>query len=192
MATENVATTNGTSKSRLDVAVIGGGIIGVMVALGLLRRGFTVTVYERAAEWPEIGAAFAFTKVARECMDLLDPRVLESLAKVSQQSPHDKVNYWDGFTPRTNEAAQEDSFILFNIPEKNMAYWACLRGHLLLEMAGNLPVGVVKFNKQLINYEDEDSNDQVVMHFADESEAAADLGMFRCFDIGVSVKHQRC
>lgn len=37
------------ASSSLNVAIVGGGIIGVITALGLLRRGMRVTIYERAS-----------------------------------------------------------------------------------------------------------------------------------------------
>lgn len=89
----------------LDVAIVGGGIIGVITALGLLHRGMRVTIYERAAKWPDIGAAFAFTGVARECMQSMDPKILEALGRVAHRSPAETVRYWDGFHPRTKQAA---------------------------------------------------------------------------------------
>ncbi|KAJ5730544.1 uncharacterized protein N7483_005052 [Penicillium malachiteum] len=179
MATRNEeASSNGDLQAHLEVAIVGGGIIGVMTALGLLRRGFRVTIYERASTWPEVGAAFAFTAIARECMERLDPRVLESLARVAQRSPHDKVRYWDGFHPETKESAMEaDSAVLFEILEKNMAYWACLRGHFLLDMAAQLPDDVMKFDKRLVDYDDNEANAKVILRFADGSTAHSDLGL---------------
>ncbi|KAJ5967193.1 hypothetical protein N7501_003441 [Penicillium viridicatum] len=179
MATSNeVASSNGDFQAHLDVAIVGGGIIGVMTALGLLRRGFKVTIYERAATWPDVGAAFAFTGIARECMERLDPRVLESLARVAQRSPHDKVRYWDGFHPQTKESAmKEESALLFETLEKNMAYWACLRGHFLLDMAAQLPDDVVKFEKRLVDYDDNEANAKVILRFTDGSTAQSDLGL---------------
>lgn len=43
------------------VAIIGGGIGGLTLALGLRRRGLDVVVYERAAELHEVGAAVALS-----------------------------------------------------------------------------------------------------------------------------------
>ena len=54
-----------SSIPPLDVAIVGGGIIGVMAALGLLRRGIRVKIYERGADWQEIGAGIGFTEIAR-------------------------------------------------------------------------------------------------------------------------------
>jgi len=49
------------SNASLDVAIVGGGIIGVVIALGLLQRGFRVTIYEKADDFHEMGAGSKLT-----------------------------------------------------------------------------------------------------------------------------------
>ncbi|OIW25916.1 FAD/NAD(P)-binding domain-containing protein [Coniochaeta ligniaria NRRL 30616] len=164
----------------LDVAIVGGGIIGVITALGLLHRGMRVTIYERAVKWPDIGAAFGFTAVARECMQRLDPSILEALGRVAHRSPAETIRYWDGFHPRTKQAAEDaETAVLFEVPEKHLAFWACLRTRFLLELAALIPQagGVVQFGKQLVGYVDglEEGNDKVVLSFADGTSAEADV-----------------
>ncbi|KAL4738030.1 hypothetical protein BDV11DRAFT_216254 [Aspergillus similis] len=163
-------------QEPLSIAIIGGGIIGLMTALGLLHRNIgKVIIYERASAWPDIGAAFAFTGVARECMQRLDPAILSSLSKVAQRSPHEKVRYWDGFHPKSKEEAQDpEKSVLFEIEEKNMAYWACLRGVFHAEMASLLPEGIVKFRKRLVAYED-GASQKVVLRFEDGEVEEADI-----------------
>jgi NADPH-dependent 2,4-dienoyl-CoA reductase/sulfur reductase-like enzyme len=41
---------NTTSIEHVQVAVVGGGLAGLAVAIGLSRQGFDVKVYERAPE----------------------------------------------------------------------------------------------------------------------------------------------
>ena len=41
---------NNTSIEHVQVAVVGGGLAGLAVAIGLSRHGFDVKVYERAPE----------------------------------------------------------------------------------------------------------------------------------------------
>ena len=181
---EPTAAVNG--EAPLDVAIVGGGVIGVITALGLVHRGMHVTIYERAPKWPDIGAAFAFTGVARECMQNLDPKILEALGRVAHRSPAEVVRGWDGFHPRTKEAAeQKETAMLFEIPEKNLAFWACLRTQFLLELTAQLPQDrdMVQFGKQLTGYVDglEEGNDKVVLNFADGTKAEADIGSwFSC------------
>lgn len=164
-----------TPSQTLNVAVVGGGIIGVMTALGLIRRGINVTIYERAAEFQEIGAGFGFTGIARECMQRIDPAILAALSKISQKSSSNgNTRYWDAFHARNKEDAEEEAkSLLFQIPDKHMAFWGAVRSHLLLAMAGLLPNGVINFGKQLVEYEDVSDSDRVVLHFSDGSVAEA-------------------
>ncbi|KAF7554236.1 hypothetical protein G7Z17_g3054 [Cylindrodendrum hubeiense] len=167
---------NDSLQPRLEVSIVGGGIIGVITALGLLHRGMHVTIYERVEKFEEVGAAIAFTGVARECMQRLNPSVLEALARVGRSSPHERQRYWDGFHPRTKESAmQEESSLLFDVPEGDLAYWACLRSHFLNGMVGLLPEGTVQFGKQVVNYTEGGGSDKVVLHFADGTTAGADV-----------------
>ncbi|KAK3681622.1 hypothetical protein B0T22DRAFT_502185 [Podospora appendiculata] len=159
----------------LTVAVVGGGIIGVLTALGLIHRGIQTTIYERAPTFHEIGAAMAFTGAARTCMEQINPSVLDVLRRVGQPSPHEKVRYWDGFHPRTKAAAADEaSALLFDVPERDLAFWACLRSHFLLGMAALLPDGAVEFGKELVGFTD-GPGEGVVLRFADGTTAAADV-----------------
>jgi hypothetical protein len=83
--------------TKLSVAIIGGGIVGVILAHGLLHRGVQVAIYEWAPNFYEIGAGFAFTCVARECMTRLSPAVIEAMKRVGVPNKRAFDNYWDGY-----------------------------------------------------------------------------------------------
>jgi salicylate hydroxylase len=171
-----MASNNNTTTPSLEVAIVGGGIIGVMTALGLMHRGIKVTIYERASSWHEIGAGFAFTGVARECMRRLEPGILDVLSRISQKTdPNDaSTSYWNAYHPQTKQEAEDESTsLLFQMPGNKLAFWGCVRSHFLLGMVALLPDGVVKFGKQLVSYDENDANDKVVLHFADGSTAEA-------------------
>ncbi|KAI0124995.1 putative salicylate hydroxylase [Xylariales sp. AK1849] len=172
---EEINNTNDSTTPCLDVAIVGGGIIGVMTALGLVRRGMRVKIYERAPSWHEIGAGFGFTGIARECMQRLDPALLETLSRISQKaSSSAHTRYWDAFHPRTKSDAEDEAkSLLFQTPERNLAFWGAVRSHLLLGMAAQLPEGVVVFQKRLLGYQDKPESDRVVLHFADGDVANA-------------------
>ncbi|KAI9661829.1 MAG: hypothetical protein M1821_009068 [Bathelium mastoideum] len=161
-----------TDHLSLDIAVVGAGIIGIMTALGLLYAGHKVTVYERADDYYEVGAAMAFTGVARECMKQLNPSVLEALQRVGEANRHPMNRYWDGFSPTSKEAAQSEESLLFQQSARELDYTGCLRSVYLREMAKSLPEGVVKFGKSLKSYSEE--TESVELRFADGSVAQAD------------------
>ncbi|RIV37353.1 FAD-dependent monooxygenase [Micromonospora radicis] len=56
---------------RGSAAVIGGGVGGLAVAIGLLRAGWTVTVFERAAGLPEAGTGLGIWPSALRALDQL-------------------------------------------------------------------------------------------------------------------------
>ena len=173
----NESESNGETveSPSLDVAGVGAGIIGVMTALGLLHAGHKVTVYERASDYFEVGAAMAFTGVARECMRWLNPSVLKALQRVGEANRHPMNRYWDGFSPASKDEAQsETKSLLFQQSARELDYTGCLRSVYLREMAESLPDGVVKFGKSLESYSEDP--DGVEIRFADGSSARADAG----------------
>lgn len=168
---------SGEKAFPLDVAIVGGGIIGVMTALGLIHRGMRVTIYERAEDWHEIGAGFAFTAVARDCMQRISPAILEVLSRISEKtSSSEHTRYWNGFHPRSKDEAQDEATaLLFQMAGKELDFWGCLRSHLLFGMAALLPEGTAQFGKQLVEYNDDASKGKVMLGFSDGTEAEADV-----------------
>lgn len=168
------------SEAPLDVAIIGSGIVGVMTALGLCHRGIRVTIYERASQHADTGAAFGVTAVGRESMKRVNPEIHNALIRVSGRDPSPMVQYWDGFGPRTKEAAEDPSTgLMFEAPEKDLGFVACMRSQFLLAMVKELPEGAVQFDKQVVGFTDKFENDnaKVVLSFADGTFAEADAGM---------------
>lgn len=172
----NNTTTNGDA-APLEVAIVGGGIVGVMTAVGLHRRGIKATIYERASTWTEVSAGFAFTEAARGWMNQLSPDLLEILGRISQKTDADSSNsYWDGYTPRTREDAEDESkALLFRTPNNKLCFWGCVRSQFLKEMAALLPENSAFFGKQLLTYDDNEENGKVVLHFEDGTSATADV-----------------
>ena len=165
------------AAASLEVAIVGGGVIGVMMALGLHHRGIKAVIYERAPTYHEVSAGFAFTGSGRECMEKLHPGILEVLSKISQKTDADTSNsYWDAFHPKTKEDAEDESkSLLFRTPNNKLDYWGCVRSQLLLGCAEQLPEGNIVFGKQLMSYDDDNENDKVILHFDDGTTATADV-----------------
>ncbi|KAF5610778.1 hypothetical protein F25303_14522, partial [Fusarium sp. NRRL 25303] len=169
MSTEQYDSVAEKTERSFEIAVIGGGIVGLMVAIGLLKRGIEVTVFEQAQELTEVSAGFAFPGVARECMKRLDPRLLEALERIGEVNRHPCNRYWDGFNPTTQEEAESKDSLLFEVSARDLDYKGCLRSHFLHEMASMLPPGSIKLGKQLKDLQDEASNDKVTLTFSDQS-----------------------
>lgn len=173
---EGKTTSKTSNEACFEIAIVGAGIIGVMTALGLLHAHHHVTVYEKADDYFEVGAAMAFTGVARECMQRLSPEALEALRRVGEANRHPMNRYWDGFNPASKEEARSKHSLMFEQSAKELDYMGCLRSVFLREMAKALPEGTVKFGKALETYCD--SNSGVELRFADGSTVQADMCEF--------------
>lgn len=56
------------------IAILGAGIGGLALAIGLIKRGVSCTVYEAATEFSAIGAGIGLGPNSLQAMDLIDPR----------------------------------------------------------------------------------------------------------------------
>ncbi|KAI1380100.1 FAD/NAD(P)-binding domain-containing protein [Hypoxylon crocopeplum] len=184
-------------EAGLSVAIIGGGIVGIILALGLVDRGVDVAVYERASDFNEIGAGIAFTGVTRECMTQLSSAVIDSLRRVANENQHAYDNYWDGYhsdknsdenVGLNNKANVSEGTLLFQLQNAKMAWWSCLRSGFLDELSKALPQGIVSFGKELISY-DSDSSGPVMLRFTDGTTATCDV-VIGCDGIHSRVRQQ--
>ena len=131
---------------RLDIAIAGGGIAGLVAAIALRRHpGVNVQVYERSEELREIGASIG-----------LGPNGLSSLEKLEVENAFDDdilyrqqsgwphiYRHW-----KTGEIIDHDEH--HNIQNKKHFTTRYHRAHLHRALYENLPSEIVHFSKKLI------------------------------------------
>ena len=167
-------------QSVLDIAIVGGGIVGLICALGLVERGMRVRVYEQVDGIRENGAGLAFTKNAVQCMRLVSPLAAEALRSTQTPNgdpdhPNDHLQWVDGFNQQN---ADDSSFepLLFKLFVGVNGFEGCHRAHLLEALWKRLPQDVVVFGKKLQKFQDDPDDEKVRLHFLDGSIEEADAG----------------
>jgi hypothetical protein len=60
-------------KKPFTIAVVGGGLSGLALARGLIRRGISTRVFEAAPAFADIGAGLSFAVNSLEALRLVDP-----------------------------------------------------------------------------------------------------------------------
>ncbi|KAF5018298.1 hypothetical protein F66182_9723 [Fusarium sp. NRRL 66182] len=157
------------SQKPFDIAIIGGGIAGITLAIALYHRNVPVTLYEQAPDFHEIGAGVSFTPNAVLAMKACHPGVHDAFRKVCTWNGWEsKSKTWFDFLDGTSE----HDGIAFSI-KTSLGQNGVHRAHFLDELIHLLPSDRVRFGKH-IESAVEDSNGKVRMSFADGSTAYAD------------------
>ncbi|XXG98257.1 hypothetical protein Hte_004580 [Hypoxylon texense] len=169
------------NTGKLQVAVVGGGIVGLITALGLLKRNIPVKIYEQASSFREIGAGVAFTANALQCMALIDPVIVDAVNAVATQNgqegapPNDYLRYHDGYHWDPNDIEGSDDKLLGLLYSGYKGFQGCHRAALLDELVKYVPSHAVEFRKRFTECKDRGPNEKLLLHFSDGTSAEADL-----------------
>lgn len=157
-----------------EVAVIGGGIAGVTLAIALHYRNVPVTIYEQAPQFGEVGAGVSFSPNAVQAMKSCHEGVYQAFDKVctrnvwpsKQQVWFDYLNGYD----KDADGHQEAAFTISNSLGQNGVH----RARFLDEMVKLIPDGIAKFGKRLDDITTKDDG-KLLMKFLDGTTAEADV-----------------
>jgi salicylate hydroxylase len=175
-STESTDKTPNDVDHSFEVSIIGGGIIGLNLALGLLKRNIPVAIYEKAQELKGIGAGIGFSATIEECMADLDPRISAVLGKIGfvENQPLrwvDASNTEEDFSLRGPDELFDMEWPL------ERWYVLCHRAVLVDELVRLLPERCLRLGKRLDGLEQQEDTGKVVMSFADGSKVETDAGV---------------
>lgn len=155
-----------TPSQGLQVAIIGGGVTGMTLALGLEARGISYTLYERHPEFREIGAGFGFPPNAEAALKVLDPKVHAAFRKVAMRNGEDYFQWIDGL---------ETDEVIYRLYLGERMFEGCRRSDFLDELVKLIPKEKVKFGKAAEEI-DERADGKVRIQFCDGTSEVADIG----------------
>jgi salicylate hydroxylase len=161
------------------IAIVGGGIAGLTLAIALHQRQVPVTIYEQAPAFGEIGAGVSFSPNAVQAMKVCHEGIYEAFEDVCTRNlwPEKKkvwFDYLDGFNEDTHtdgegKGKQKIAFTISNSLGQNGVH----RAHFLEAMVKLMPKNIARFGKRLSDVT-ESSGGKMVMSFEDGSTAEAD------------------
>lgn len=163
------------AKKDFEVAIVGGGIAGLTLAIALHHRDVNVCIYEQAPKFGEIGAGVSFSPNAIQAMKICHPgihKAFEDVCTRNQWPSKRKVwfDYLDGTeTPSARAVKQNAAFTISTSTGQAGVH----RAHFLDAMIPLLPQGIAVFGKRLHNITEKDGG-RLIMHFQDGSTAETD------------------
>jgi salicylate hydroxylase len=188
----------------LPIAIVGGGLCGLALAIGLVKHGVNVRIFEAAPAFSEVGAGVAFGINSITALKLIDARLLEGYVRHAtfNTDPARESTFYTmrwGMDERKEDGhvAGDFAWHLDDIwhPERaqgsGVRTRSCIhRTRLLEELVALLPTGITTFSKSFESAEE--SNDgTIILHFADgtTSRVSAMLG---CDGIKSRVRNLVC
>ncbi|PSK59368.1 Protoporphyrinogen oxidase [Elsinoe australis] len=189
-----------------SIAIIGGGITGLVFATSLLKHNVPFVIYESASQFGEIGAGVGFEPTTVETMRLIDPRMKEGFLqcnKGNKTTPAAKEPpKW--FTVRVGDKQMSSDGggvyrsdgqkialgePLFDIPARSGPRGGVHRAHFLDQLVKLVPQEYVRFSKRLIDITKVgNGSSDAVLHFLDGS-SAQHTAVVGCDGIKSQVRH---
>ncbi|KAH8897792.1 mannitol 1-phosphate dehydrogenase [Thozetella sp. PMI_491] len=166
------------------IAIVGGGLGGVILGVALLQRGVPFHIYEAAADFGEIGAGVAFGPNSMRNLALISPQLLEACSKhlTSNEGEGEAGTFATFRLLRTTEDGNAGDWV-FDLRGGPLAKGqdglptrcAVHRAAFLDEIVKLLPPGCATFGKRLVTLDETpgDGSGNIVLHFADGTTASA-------------------
>ncbi|RZI54005.1 MAG: salicylate 1-monooxygenase, partial [Pseudomonas sp.] len=153
-------------QSKLQIAIVGGGIAGIALALDLCRHShLDIQLFEAAPAFGEVGAGVSFGANAVRAIEGLG--IGESYRRIADRTPEPWQDIW--FEWRRGE----DAGYLGASVAPGVGQSSVHRADFLDALVCQLPAGIACFDKRAV--EVEELAERVRIRFTDGTELACDL-----------------
>ncbi|RFU26924.1 hypothetical protein B7463_g9431, partial [Scytalidium lignicola] len=162
-------TASSKAGKPFDVAVLGGGIGGLCLAIGLLKKGVPVTIYEAAPAFSEIGAGVAFGSNSTKAMGLISEEIKEGHERCATRNwSEDKLQTWFDYQLGQDARGHPAGTHIYE-SKSPRGQSSVHRAHFLDELVKLIPTEIANFGKRLVNYEED--TEGVTLKFEDGTTA---------------------
>ena len=161
------------------VAVCGGGIGGLALAIGLDRQGIDYHIYEAAPAFAEIGAGVSFGPNSIRAMSLVSPKIKAGYDRkaTSNRDKNKAITWFDfqyGMKSRHGDPAGKHITSSIAPP---VGQSSVHRAHFLDELVSLIPNERATFGKKVDDIVELPNSEGVRLHFADGTTATASIAI---------------
>lgn len=140
-----------SQPKEFEVAIVGGGIAGLTLAIALHHRNVPIKIYEQAHKFGEIGAGVSFSPNAVRAMKKCHTGIHEAFEKVCTRNEwSSKSNVWFDFMNGYDNSLDEPGHQRAEFTVSNsIGQCGVHRATFLDELVKLLPDGIAHFGKRL-------------------------------------------
>ncbi|WPH03303.1 Hypothetical protein R9X50_00618000 [Acrodontium crateriforme] len=153
------------------VAIVGGGLCGLSLAIALAKRNISYTLYESRASFTEIGAGINLGPNTVQTLDLIDSKLGEAVHELATRNVDQDVWMQIRFGAATDNF--KDAEFITNLMAPPTGNMTVHRNDLLQILANQIQPDRAVFNKKLTGLEQSDQD--VTLHFADGTQGTASI-----------------
>jgi salicylate hydroxylase len=161
------------------VAVCGGGIGGLALAIGLEAQGIDYHIYEAANAFAEIGAGVSFGPNSIRAMNLISPKIKAGYDRkaTSNRDQHKAQTWFDLQYAMQSKKGDPAGKLIASILAPPFGHSSVHRAHFLDELVSLIPDGRASFGKKVDDIVELPDEEGVRLHFADGSTATASIAI---------------
>ncbi|UKZ82814.1 hypothetical protein TrVFT333_010612 [Trichoderma virens FT-333] len=161
----------------IEIAIVGGGIGGLALAIGLQQHDhIRIKIYEAASKFSEIGAGVFFGANSIRAMSLIHPSVGEAYARISTSVGWEskKDTYFDFILAHELHGLPTGTHIISPKLSATERHSTAHRAHFVDELIKLVPNSMAEFGKRLTDVSRDENRGKTILKFADGSTAEAD------------------
>lgn len=172
--------------SPFTVAIIGGGLCGLALAIALQERGIPFTLFESRSSFTEIGAGLTLNAPALESLSLIKPALGEAVIQLAKRSlpPYEVSTMHIRYGADLRQHKEGDVVFELQSPPPGMLF--VHRQDVLALLLKELDPTKARLDKKLIHYQHNDDG-SIALDFADGSRENASI-VVACDGIHSSVR----
>ena len=153
------------SGVSFSVAIIGGGLCGLALAIGLSKRNIPYTIYEARSSFTEIGAGLNLGPNSFHAFEAIDPSLKEHVLNLATRNEPGREDVWMNIRLGAATSRFPDAHLVTSIHAPPTGNMTLTRNELLQLLAKSIDSERAKFNKKVSEIHQNDQG--VTITFAD-------------------------
>ena len=142
---------------EIDIAIVGGGLTGLSLAIGLTRAGISCKVYERAPKLRSVSQGMiAIKPIGMQALETIHPDIPARVAQVG-------YDIQSGVISKVDEDGNTEDAVTVRDQERKLV--GVTWHNMQQALASLLPSGVVRTGHSLLSFTEEDDSESALLHF---------------------------